>query len=180
VTRKTWHGEHEPSNCYLPSLLQDRSAEIFEETYTRSALRTEAGVTLTKLTGRPSNEASDAYASRLYFVSVLEQVLEVLAPQSSVSSDESQASAEGKLSNNFEALEVEETMLGLGDAEASSSKKKAKQTQGDGRHRLAFGRSRKKLLVLPRVSSKEGACRTQGTKQCIPRSLDEEPLTARC
>jgi hypothetical protein len=38
----------------------------------------EAGVTLAKLTGRPSNAASDAY--HLYFVSVLEQVLEVLAP----------------------------------------------------------------------------------------------------
>jgi hypothetical protein len=86
------------------------------------ALRTEAGVTLAKLTGRPSNEASDA--SHQHFVSVLEQVLEVLAPQ--VSGTETQSSADTKLANTFEALQVEETLLSLGDTEASSSKKKSK------------------------------------------------------
>jgi hypothetical protein len=98
--------------------------EIVTTIKTVIALRTEAGVILSKMTGRPSNEASDA--SHLHFVSVLEQVLEVLAPQSSVSGNESQAPAETILANAFEVLQVEETSLDLGDAEASSSKSKKK------------------------------------------------------
>jgi hypothetical protein len=76
------------------------------------------------LTGSSSNQASDA--RHLYFVSVLEQVLEILAPQSSVSGNETQESAGIKLANTFEALQVEETLPDLGAAEASSSKKKSK------------------------------------------------------
>jgi hypothetical protein len=85
------------------------------------ALRTEAGVDLSNLT---SNEASKA--SHLYFVSILEQVLELLAPQSSVSGNESQEPTGIKLANTFEALQVEETLPDTGAAEASSSKKKSK------------------------------------------------------
>jgi hypothetical protein len=85
------------------------------------ALRTEAGVGLANLT---SNEASNA--SHLYFVSILEQVLEILAPRSPVSGNESQETAGIKLANTFEALQVEETLPDTGAAEASSSKKKSK------------------------------------------------------
>ena len=84
------------------------------------ALRTEANVDLANLPGRSSNEVSDA--SNLHFVSIFEQVLEILAPQSSVSGDQNQESAGIKLANTFEALQLEETLPDLGAAEASSSK----------------------------------------------------------
>jgi hypothetical protein len=98
--------------------------EIITTINTVIALRTEAGVDLANLTGGSSNQASDA--RHLYFVSVLEQVLEILAPQSSVSGNKPQESAGIKLANTFEALQVEETLPDLGAAEASSSKKTSK------------------------------------------------------
>jgi hypothetical protein len=98
--------------------------EILATIKTVIALRIEAGVDLANLTGGSSNEASDA--SHSYFVSILEQVLEVLSPQSSFPGNESQGSAGIKLANTFEALQVEETLPDTGAPEASSSKKKSK------------------------------------------------------
>jgi hypothetical protein len=81
--------------------------EIIPTIKTVIALRTEAGVDLANLTGGSSNQASDA--RHLYFVSVLEQVLEILAPQSSVSGNKPQESAGIKLANTAEASSSKKT-----------------------------------------------------------------------
>jgi hypothetical protein len=99
--------------------------EILRTLKTVIALRTEAGATLANLTGGSSNDACSA--SHRHFISILEQVLEVLVTsQSSISGNESQRSAETKLSNTFEALHVEEPLPDPDDVKPSSSKKKAK------------------------------------------------------
>jgi len=87
------------------------------------ALRTEAGVVLAKLTGKSINHSSNA--SHRYFISILDQVLGILAPHSQSSGKQSQATIEPRLVNIFEALQVEEPLLDSEATKPSSSKKKA-------------------------------------------------------
>jgi hypothetical protein len=82
-------------------------------------LRKEAAAIFAKLTGRSVNASSNV--SHRHFISILEQVLKVLAPSAGDKSQETTI----ELANIFEALSVEKPLLAHGTTEASSSKKKA-------------------------------------------------------
>ena len=88
------------------------------------ALRTDAGVIYARLTGK-SIDASKA--SHRHFITILEQVLKVLSPPSSPPfGNGSQAPAETRLANIFEALQLEELSSDSDTTEPASTNKKAK------------------------------------------------------
>jgi hypothetical protein len=89
------------------------------------ALRTDAGLIYARLTDKSINDVSNA--SHQYFISILEKVLKVLAPPSSPSfSNGSQAPAETRLANIFEALQLEELSPESDTTKPASTNKKAK------------------------------------------------------
>jgi hypothetical protein len=89
------------------------------------ALRNDTGAKLAKLTGRSINHASQT--SHRYFVSVLEQVLKILAPSPVPGNDEGQAVSGADVSNMFAALTVEEPTLNMDATGSTASKKKTKK-----------------------------------------------------
>jgi hypothetical protein len=89
------------------------------------ALRNDTGAKLAKLTGRSINHASQT--SHRYFVSVLEQVLKILAPSPVPGNDEDQAVSGADVSNMFAALTVEEPTLNMDATGPTASKKKTKK-----------------------------------------------------
>jgi hypothetical protein len=89
------------------------------------ALRKNTGAKLAKLTGRSINHASQT--SHRYFVSVLEQVLKILAPSPVPGTDEGQAVPGADISNMFAALTVEEPTLNKDTAGPTASKKKTRK-----------------------------------------------------
>lgn len=89
------------------------------------ALRKEASAIYAKLTGKSTKHASQA--THRHFISILEQVLDILAPSSAAPSDAPQATAGADLTNMFAALQVEEPSLDSDAATPASAKAKAKK-----------------------------------------------------